>query len=142
MISTRSPRGARALGMLVLAVAFAAGAVAATAVGRVLHADPAATSAESGGTSCDEKRGHLLDRLDLSTEQREEIDGILERRRAQADRFWSDAEPTLNAIMDSTRAEIREVLTPAQRDEYDRLRRERKAAERAEREQQEGAGTD
>lgn len=145
MISRRSPRGARALGLLVLAVAFAAGAIAATAVGRVLHAGPAATAAEAGGAGCDEKRGHLLDRLDLTTDQRARIDGILERRRQQTDRFWSEAGPTLDAIMDSTRAEIRAVLTPEQRDEYDRLRRERKAAERAERErrdQQEGAAKD
>lgn len=137
MISTRSPRGARALGMLVLAVAFAAGAIAATTVGRVLYADPPAATTEPDGESCDRKHGNLLDRLDLSSVQRQEIDGILDRRREQTDRFWSDAGPTLNAIMDSTRAEIRAVLTPAQRDEYDRLRRERKAAEKAEREARE-----
>lgn len=115
------------LGLVVLVVTFAAGAIAATAIDQVLHADPPNRDAAATNDGCDEKRGHLLDRLDLTQDQRARIDTILERRRAQTDRFWTEAGPTLEAITDSTRAEIRAVLTPEQRELHDRLRRERKA---------------
>ena len=122
------------LGLVVLVVTFAAGAIAATAIDQVLHADPPSREAAAKTAECDQKRGHLLDRLDLTEDQRARIDSILERRRAQTDRFWTEAGPTLEAIMDSTRAEIRAVLTPEQRELHDRLRRERKARSASDRE--------
>lgn len=126
----RSPGAARALGMLVLIVAFAAGAVAAFAFNRVLHAEPGAGDA-AASEECEKPRRRLLDQVDLTEEQRARIDAIVERRREQTDRFWSEAGPELRSIMDATRAEIRAVLTPEQREAYDRLRRERKAAKAA-----------
>lgn len=141
IFSPRSARGARALGFVVLAVTFGAGAIAATAVDQVLLADPASHTVADGDEKCDRKRGRLLDRLDLSQDQRARVDAILERRRAQTDRFWAEAGPTLEAIMDSTRAEIRAVLTPEQRELHDRLRRERKAESDSDRdESREGTG--
>lgn len=142
MMPSRSPRSARALGMLVLAAAFVAGALAATAAGRVLYADPPAAEAVSASGDCENRRVNLLDQLELTQDQRARIDGILERRRGETDRFWSDAGPKLSAIMDSTRAEIRSVLTPAQREEYDRIRAERKAAKDAERKEAGHGGID
>lgn len=141
IFSPRSARGARALGIVVLAVTFAAGAVAATAIDQVLLADPTSRAVADRAEKCDQKRGRLLDRLDLTHDQRARIDAILERRRAQTDRFWTEAGPTLEAIMDSTRAEIRAVLTPEQRELHDRLRRERKAASDSDRDEpREGTG--
>ena len=76
----------------------------------------------------------FLDRLDLSPAQRSQIDSILERRRVQLDAFWSGPGTQLRAIVDSTRGEVRAVLTPAQRAAYDsigaRRRRERGGAPR------------
>lgn len=76
----------------------------------------------------------FLDRLDLSPAQRSRIDSILERRRVQLDAFWSGPGTQLRAIVDSTRGEVRAVLTPAQRAAYDsigaRRRRERGGAPR------------
>lgn len=131
IFSPRTPRATRALGLLVLAVAFAAGAIVATALDQVLHADEAPGAASAAQDSCDEPRIRLLDQVELTAEQRASIDAILDRRREQTDSVWSEARPTLRVIMDTTRAEIRAVLTPEQRETYDRLRRERKAAERA-----------
>lgn len=133
IFSPRTPRATRVLGFLVLVVAFAAGAVVATALNQVLHADEAPTAAAGASESCDEPRTRILDQVGLTDEQRASIEAILDRRREQTHSVWSDAKPALRAIMDSTRAEIRAVLTPEQRDTYDRLRRERKAAEAAER---------
>ena len=71
----------------------------------------------------------FLDRLDLSAAQRTRVDSILERRRGQLEAFWSGPGTQLRAIVDSTREEVRAVLTPAQRAVYDsigaRRRRER-----------------
>jgi len=73
--------------------------------------------------------GRFLDRLDLSAAQRARVDSILERRRSQLDAFWAGPGTQLRAIVDSTREEVRSVLTPAQRAAYDsigaRRRRER-----------------
>lgn len=124
---TRSLGGARALGALVLLVTFGAGALSAAAVSQVLHAEQRGD--ESSGRGCDERKARLLDEVGLTPEQQAAVEAILERRRAQTDRFWSEAGPALRAIMDSTRSEIRTVLTPEQRERYERLRAERKAAE-------------
>jgi Spy/CpxP family protein refolding chaperone len=127
IFSTRSLGGARALGALVLLVTFGAGALSAAAVSQVLHAEQ--REAASGTRSCEERKARILDEVGLTPEQQAAVEAILERRRAQTDRFWSDAGPALRAIMDSTRSEIRTVLTPEQRARYERLRAERKAAE-------------
>ena len=65
--------------------------------------------------------GRFLDRLDLTAAQRASIDSILERRRAQLDAFWSGPGQQVRLIVDSTRNEVRAVLTPAQRAVYDSI---------------------
>ena len=71
----------------------------------------------------------FLERLDLTAAQRSRVDSILERRRSQLDAFWSGPGTRLRAIVDSTRDEVRAVLTPSQRASYDSIsaarRRER-----------------
>jgi Spy/CpxP family protein refolding chaperone len=105
------------------------GGLVGAAASRVLEARPAAPAGEQAtGDACEQKDRDLLASLDLSPPQRERIDEILARRRQQADAFWQDAGPRLHELMDSTRAEIRTVLTPEQRAEYDRLRTERREA--------------
>jgi len=78
----------------------------------------------------DHQRPHrdsdIFDQLGLTPEQRTRVDEILEARKMHVDAFWNEAGPRLRAIVDSTRAEIREVLTPEQRAEYDRIREERR----------------
>jgi len=53
-------------------------------------------------------------RLGLTEEQRTEISAILERGRPQTDSVLQELMPHLQAISDSIRVEIREVLTPEQ----------------------------
>ncbi|HEX2079321.1 MAG TPA: Spy/CpxP family protein refolding chaperone [Longimicrobium sp.] len=116
-----SPRRMRLAGMALLVVTFAVGMLAGTAFGRVLSArEPgSATKAE-----CERKRGphYIFDELDLSPAQKTQIDAIMTRRRARMDSLWQTDGARLRAAVDSTRAEIRTVLTPAQAAEYDRLR--------------------
>lgn len=130
-----NPRRMRLAGMALLAVTFVVGALAGTAFGRVLNAgepEPGSPAA----TECRGERGphHLFDELDLTPEQRARIDAIMARRRALTDSLWQTDGARIRAAVDSTRAEIRAVMTPAQAAEYDQLRQkheERKRRERA-----------
>lgn len=115
-----NPSRMRMAGMALLVVTFAVGMLAGTAFGRVLTApEPAPTAAE-----CKRERGphHIFDELDLSPAQRAQIDAIMARRRARTDSLWRADGARIRASVDSTRAEIRSVLSPAQAAEYDRLR--------------------
>lgn len=121
-----STRRARLIGLGMLVGAFLAGALSGAAVVRVLSADePVARS----GAREEHGRRHsgpdLFDELGLTEEQRIQVDAILERRRKQIDAFWAEFGPILRAIRDSTRSEIREVLTPEQRELEDRFWRAR-----------------
>jgi Spy/CpxP family protein refolding chaperone len=122
----------RMAGMALLAVTFVAGMLAGTAFGRVLKAgEPArdATAAE-----CRERGPHhIFDELDLSPAQRSRIDGIMARRRARTDSLWQTDGARIRAAVDSTRAEIRAEMTPAQAAEYDQLRQQHEEKKRRER---------
>ena len=125
----------RLLGMALLVATFVAGGLAGAASSRVLAArEPAAQApASDEGRRCQGDRGpggatmRILEQLDLSASQRRQVDAITARRRAQMDAFWEGPEGRrMCAIVDSARAEIRAVLTPAQLAEYDRLKAEHK----------------
>lgn len=132
-MNARNPSRMRMAGMALLAVTFVVGMLAGTAFGRVLSArEPDAAAAAA---KCDQKRGphHMFDELDLTPQQRTRIDGIMARRRERTDSLWQTDGTRIRAAVDSTRAEIRAVLTPAQAVEYDRLRAEHEAKKRRER---------
>jgi Spy/CpxP family protein refolding chaperone len=138
-MNARNPSRMRMAGMALLAVTFVVGMLAGTAFGRVLDArepDPAAAAA-----NCEQKRGphHIFDELDLTPEQRTRIDGIMARRRERTDSLWKTDGTRIRAAVDSTRAEIRAVLTPTQAVEYDRLRAEHEEKKRREREARDSA---
>lgn len=63
----------------------------------------------------------FFDELDLTPDQRKQIAAILERRRPATDSILRASLPRLRAVTDSTRLEIRSVLTPAQREKMDRI---------------------
>ncbi len=69
-----------------------------------------------------DRERHFMRELGLSPAQQQQVDSILTRRRAQIDGFWNGEGRRLRAIVDSTRAEVRAVLTPEQRERYDRAR--------------------
>ena len=125
---------ARLLGLALLVATFTAGMLAGAAFDQALAArEPA--PAQEPGWHCHgphgKKTSMILDRLDLSPEQRRRVDEIMARRRAQADAFWEREGPRMRGIVDSTRSEIRAVLTAEQRAENDRLRARHRAARRA-----------
>lgn len=113
---------ARIMGLVVLVVMFAIGVLTGAATMRV-------TAGEQGEKSVraeSPKRPGLFEALELTPEQRTQVDAIMERRRAEVDEFWDQHGPQLRAIMDSARAEMRTVLTPEQRVLEEQFRAERR----------------
>lgn len=62
-------------------------------------------------------------RLDLTAEQRQEIDAILEESRREGNALRQEVAPRVMALVERTSERIEEVLTPEQRRKYERLRR-------------------
>ena len=140
----------RVLGFGVLAVTFIAGALTGAAIDRgLVQDDRTVVRAERSGDGRDEGRRYIIDRVDMSEDQRATIDSILERRVDRMQAVWREVEPHLDAITDSARSEIMSVLTAEQRAEYEAMLERRREARRnrdssdrdAEPEANDGSGT-
>lgn len=117
----------RLLGFSLLAITFVAGALAGAAIDRAVGDEPQASEAQQDRRGDDQRgRSWLIDRVEMSDAQRASIDSILELRAQRMRAVWREVEPQLDAISDSARAEIMDVLTPEQRAEYDKLRDRRR----------------
>ena len=73
-----------------------------------------------------ERDRHFGEELGMDSLQRVRVDSIFARRRVQIDGFWKGPGKSLRSIMDSTREEVRAVLTPEQRARFDRRHMERR----------------
>lgn len=112
-------RGRIAVGLLLLMV-FAAGMITEAWV-RQLRVRHAHMSMMSGRPPFGAERDrHFGEDLGLDSLQRARVDSVFARRRVQIDSFWKGPGRSLRAIMDSTREEVRSVLTPEQRARFDR----------------------
>jgi Spy/CpxP family protein refolding chaperone len=126
----RRPAKARRQALLVLLVAFVSGALAGFATGRVLDRGwpwQEHHPGRHGPARMFAPDGPLGRRLDLSPDQRAEIEAILDQDGAKAKVIFDTMRPQLKALFDSTTREVREVLTPDQRQEFDRYVAERLA---------------
>lgn len=108
----------RLLGFSLLAVTFLAGTLSGAALDRMLIAEQP-ERAEQRGDDADDRRSYIIERVDMSAEQRAAIDDVLERRSQRMRAVWREVEPRMDAITDSARTEIMQVLTPEQRAEYE-----------------------
>lgn len=115
----------RLVGVGLLLVSFVAGAASGAAIERVLSADAPERAERRADRDGDRRRSYVIDRVEMSDEQRATIDEILERRAKRMRAVWRELSPRLDAITDSARVEITEVLTPEQRAEYERMLEER-----------------
>jgi len=134
---------ARAQAIVLLVLAFLAGAYAGGAFERVLLSkdgnrgrprtefrDGEGRGRGRGGRGSPLGRGgepeqglmRFYDRLGITSEQRAQIESIIRKRRARMDSLMRVTWPAVRALQDSTRAEIDAVLTPAQRAREDSLR--------------------
>ncbi len=74
------------------------------------HRDPLDDDAEEA----------FLKRIGLSAEQYRAADRLLDEREDQLEAYWKGRIPEIEALVDSTRREIRKLLTPDQQAAYDR----------------------
>lgn len=112
-------RGRLAVGLLLVLV-FGAGMITDASVRR-LRMHHMHTAMGSGRTPFGAERDrHFGEDLGLDSVQRARVDSVFARRRVQIDSFWKGPGRALRAIMDSTRDEVRSVLTPEQRARFDR----------------------
>jgi hypothetical protein len=118
---------ARRTAVLVLAGVFAVGLAAGAFLEDVVddvawpftqHADGGDT--RSGDPWDDDAEEAFLERLGLRREQLKSIDRILDAREDRLERYWEGKLPELRGMIDSSRAEIRVLLTPEQQAAYDR----------------------
>jgi Spy/CpxP family protein refolding chaperone len=121
----------RFLGFALIVVTFVVGGLAGAAFDRILTGETVRREAPRS-----EQRAHVIDQVEMTEAQRATIDAILERRSERMKAAWAEISPRLEAITDSARLEIMEVLTPEQRAEYqerlDARIREREVRRRAE----------
>ncbi len=68
----------------------------------------------------DDAEEAFLKRLGLSPEQYRAADRLLDEREDRLEAYWSTRIPEIEALVDSTRQEIRKLLSPDQRTAYDR----------------------
>jgi hypothetical protein len=118
----------KAWALALLVAVLLLGGVAGAAVDRILVGNRSVSSGQRGrsGDRDDRgRRGSYLDwlsaRLELSDEQRSEVQGILERHREQVSGLWSEMRPRYEELQQQARAEIRGVLTDQQAAAYDAL---------------------
>jgi len=117
----------RLMGVGLLLVTFMAGALSGAALDRVLTGGDAEPAAPERGRDDDSRpRSYVIDAVDMSEAQRGTIDAILEARTERMRSVWLEVEPRLDAITDSARTEIMEVLTPEQRAAYEEKLAERR----------------
>lgn len=110
------PGRRRLVGFALIAVVFLVGSMTGAAMDRVITSQ--AMAGEDNGPQ--ERRTHIIEQVEMTAEQRATIEAILERRSERMSATWSEISPRLNAITDSARSEIMQVLTPEQRAEYER----------------------
>lgn len=111
----------RLVGFGLLVATFLVGALSGAAVDRVLGAEePDTAPRRERDDDDDRRRSYVIDRIEMAPEQRASIDAILERRSERMRAVWHEVEPRLDAITDSARTEIFQVLTPEQQAEYER----------------------
>ena len=111
----------RVLGLVLLIATFVAGALAGAAVDRVLTAGEAERVERREDRDDDrDGRSYIIDDVPMRPDQRAAIDSILEKRADRLRAIWRATEPRMDAVTDSARLEIMQVLTPEQRTDYER----------------------
>jgi Spy/CpxP family protein refolding chaperone len=72
--------------------------------------------------SADRMTERLAGELELTPQQKTQVQQIIERHRAKIDAVMSNARPQVRAEVDATNAEIETILTPAQKTKFATLR--------------------
>lgn len=101
------------------------GAVAGVGVDRLLIGQPGAAVASSRARGeRDRRQGHLdwlAAELELTDEQRTQVEAIVERNRQEMAALWHEMQPRFEELKSQARAETRALLNEEQLAAYERL---------------------
>ena len=114
---TIPPSRRRAVVVSLLLLTFVAGAAAGIAGGNLLRPREPRVKLQMSA---------VLDRLDLTPEQRRQADAILARSAPRSQAIIADLTERLRAVADSVDVELRGILTAEQRARLDGMRSERR----------------
>jgi Spy/CpxP family protein refolding chaperone len=119
---TPSPSSTRRTAILLVAVAFVAGALIGFAGGRVYSIYRLFNRGPRGDVIRDRILQHLDRELKLTPQQRDQIGAILDRHHKKMQEITEGIRPQMHQEIDGANREIEALLTPAQRSKYDAMR--------------------
>ena len=107
--------------LLALAMVFAAGLAGGALLEDVVDDldNPFAAAGDHDDNDDFDSEEDILANLDLTPDQRAGIERVFQAREDRLERYWESQLPGLETVVDSSRAEIRTILSPAQRATYD-----------------------
>jgi protein CpxP len=116
----------RAWALALLVAVFLVGGAAGAAVDRTLLVDRSVSSDQGrrSGDRADRRRSYLdwlAAELQLSEQQKTEVQAILEQHREHVSQVWGEMRPKYEELQEQARAEIRALLSEEQMAAYDAL---------------------
>ncbi len=110
----------RTAAIVVVIVAFLAGILVGVAGDHfyLIHLFPR----RAARFSADRMAERLAGELELTPQQKTQVQQIIERHHAKIDAVMSNARPQVRGEIDATNAEIETILTPAQRTKFTTIR--------------------
>src|ERR1700722_9781228 len=115
--------------LLYMGLVFASGAVLGVFGNRLYNASTVSAKMTKAPPSPDEFRKMVVTeyqrRLQLSDDQLQKLNLILDETQARVKEIHTKTDPALKAVHDNQVERMTEMLTPAQRVEYDNMRKER-----------------
>ena len=105
----------RLIGALLLVVTFAVGGMTGMALEEALGID----WFEFLDVDSDDADASLLAGIDLTGAQRERIDEIMDREEDRLEAYWESRLPEIQSIVSASYDEIRAILDPSQRQQFE-----------------------
>jgi Spy/CpxP family protein refolding chaperone len=112
----------RAAAIAVVVVAFIAGILVGVAGDHLYLIRSGRLSPRHGRFSAERMTDRLTHQLDLTPQQKTQVQQIIERHRAKIDATMANVRPQVRQEVEATNAEIETVLTPAQKTKFADLR--------------------
>jgi len=119
---TPSPGSTRRTAVLLVAVAFVAGALVGFAGGRVYSISRLFDRGHGPDTMRTRILHHLDRELKLTPQQRDRIGAIMDAHHKRMQQLSEGIRPQMHQEIDSANREIEAVLTPEQRTKYEEMR--------------------
>ena len=112
----------RTAAVAVVVVAFLAGIFAGVAGDHLYLIKTGRLSPRHGRFSTERMTDRLTHQLDLTPQQKTQVQQIIERHRAKIDATMANVRPQIRQELDATNADIETVLTPEQKTKFADLR--------------------